>query len=188
MHHHDMGRAHDTRDWRDVADEIVIELIVQCRVDSVDGTGHEQRVAVSKCVHDRLGADIASRTRPVFDEEGLGKAFGEPLTHHARERSARSPASLRSAPPGPNRRDAERSVGRAAGRPRNDHAYRPPRIGLRPNDARDGGQRGSTRCQMQKLPSVGKFHGALPKQPEPDLAVVFHAVLVSVKTIASPES
>ena len=32
------------------------------------------------------------------------------------------------------------------------------RIGLRPRDARHGGDRGSARGQMQKLPSVGKFH------------------------------
>ena len=38
-----------------------------------------------------------------------------------------------------------------------DDAHRPRRIGLRPRDARHGRQRGSARCQMQKL-SAGKFH------------------------------
>jgi hypothetical protein len=37
-------------------------------------------------------------------------------------------------------------------------AHRPRRIGLRPSNARDGRQRGSARCQMQKI-SAGKFHG-----------------------------
>src|SRR5262245_59364241 len=37
-------------------------------------------------------------------------------------------------------------------------AYRPRWIGLRPCDARDGGQRGSARGQKQKF-SAGKFHG-----------------------------
>ena len=43
-----------------------------------------------------------------------------------------------------------------------DDAHRPRRIGLRPRDARHGRQRGSARGQMQKLPSVGKFHFHLP--------------------------
>ena len=41
-----------------------------------------------------------------------------------------------------------------------DDAHRPRRIGLRPCDTRDGRERGSARCQMQKLPA-GKFHGVL---------------------------
>jgi hypothetical protein len=59
---------------------------------------------------------------PVLDEEGLGKAYGEPLTHQARE-----------------------NVGRAAGRERNDHAHWPRGIRLRPCDARHGRQSGSAR-------------------------------------------
>src|SRR5215831_16549275 len=49
-------------------------------------------------------------------------------------------------------------VGGAARRKTYDPAYRPRRVGLRPRDARDGRERGSARGQMQKLPSVGKFH------------------------------
>ena len=37
-------------------------------------------------------------------------------------------------------------------------AHRPRRIGLRPRDARQSGQSGSTRSQMQELSTVGKFH------------------------------
>ena len=50
---------------------------------------------------------------------------------------------------------------RAAGGNADDQAHRPRRIGLRPRDARHGRQRGSARCQMQKL-SAGKFHWVLP--------------------------
>src|SRR5205823_2319878 len=39
-----------------------------------------------------------------------------------------------------------------------DDAHRPRRIGLRPSDPRHGRERGSARCQMQKLPSARKFH------------------------------
>jgi hypothetical protein len=83
-----MGSAHDTRDWHDVAGEIEIKLVVDGRVDRVRRTRQEERVSVGGCTHDRLSADIASRTRPAFDEEGLDKAFGEPLTHQARENVA----------------------------------------------------------------------------------------------------
>src|SRR5262245_35770281 len=49
-------------------------------------------------------------------------------------------------------------VGGAARRKTYDPAYRPRRIGLRSRDPREGRQRGSAGCQMQKLPSAGKFH------------------------------
>ena len=48
--------------------------------------------------------------------------------------------------------------GVSTGRKANDHAHRPRRIGFRARDPRDGRQRGSARCQMQKI-STGKFHG-----------------------------
>ena len=49
----------------------------------------------------------------------------------------------------------------AAGGKADDDAHRPRRIGLRPRSARHGRQRGSTRCQMQKV-SAGKFYGIPP--------------------------
>src|SRR5215471_19972335 len=52
-------------------------------------------------------------------------------------------------------------VGGAARRKTYDLAHRPRRLGLRPRDARDGRERGSAGGQMQKLPSVGKFHFVL---------------------------
>src|SRR3954447_5697846 len=33
------------------------------------------------------------------------------------------------------------------------------RVRLRPSEVRHGRESGSARCQMQKLPSLGKFHG-----------------------------
>src|SRR5262249_8361398 len=53
-----------------------------------------------------------------------------------------------------------RDVSGSASRKADDNADRSRRIGLRPRDARDGRQRGSARCQMQKL-AAGKFHGLL---------------------------
>jgi hypothetical protein len=45
----------------------------------------------------------------------------------------------------------------ASGGKADNDAHRPRWIGLRPRDARHGRQRGSARCQMQKI-SAGKFH------------------------------
>ena len=46
IHHHDIGRADDAGDRRDVADEIEIELVVERRVDRVRRTDQQQRIAV----------------------------------------------------------------------------------------------------------------------------------------------
>ena len=54
--------------------------------------------------------------------------------------------------------DARHDVVGAAGRKRDDPAHRPRRIGLRSRHPRNGRQRGSACCQMQKLSTVGKFY------------------------------
>ena len=79
------GHADDARDRRDVADEIEIELVVERRVDRVRRIDQEQRVAVRRRTHDRLGADIAAGARPVLDDEWLAEPLRQPLTHQARE-------------------------------------------------------------------------------------------------------
>ena len=58
---------------------------------------------------------------------------------------------------------ARRDVRTASGREANNDAHWPRWIGLRPSDARHRRQRGSARGQMQKFPTVGKFHG-VPSQ------------------------
>src|SRR5512133_4192436 len=64
-----------------------------------------------------------------------GRAAPRPLTHQARD-----------------------YVDTAARGKADEDAHRLGRIGLRPSDARHGRQRGSARCQLQKLSSVGKLH------------------------------
>ena len=93
-------------------------------------------MAVRGGVHDRLGSDISARAGPVLNDALLAEAIRQPLCHQA-------PYKVR----------------RTTGRGPDDDAYRPRRVGLRPRDPRQGWQRGSARCQMQKLPSVEKFHG-----------------------------
>jgi len=71
VHHHDVGISDDARDRRDVADEIEVELVVQVRVDRVEATDQEQRVAVSGRAHDRFGGDVAASARPILDDKLL---------------------------------------------------------------------------------------------------------------------
>ena len=139
VHHHDVGCADDSRDWRDVADECEIELLVERRVDGIRLTDREKHIAIGGSTNDRFGGDIGACARPILDDEWLTEPFRQPLTHDARE-------------------DVECA---ARGHP-NDDPHRPRRIGLRPSKARCSRQRGSARGQMQKS-SAGKFHCTLPE-------------------------
>src|SRR5262245_49857928 len=138
MDRHDKRLADDGCDRCDVADEIEIEVVVERRVDRVRRSRQEERVAVRRRLHDRLGTDIAAGTRPVLDDELLAEPLGQPMTDQARG-----------------------DVGSTTGGKSDDNAHWPRRIGLRPRDARQSRQRGSARGQMQEL-STGKFHLNLP--------------------------
>src|SRR5712671_1910437 len=96
-------------------------------------------MAVWGRTHYRLGANAIAGARPVLNDEWLAKPFRQPLTDQARE-----------------------DVGCAARGTSDDDAHRSRRIGLRPSDARDDRECGSTRCQMQKL-TARKFHGVMSR-------------------------
>ena len=133
-----MGYADDAGDRRDVTDKIVVEFLEQRGVDRGSRPDHEERVAVCWCAHDRLNTNIGAATRPVLDDEWLAEPLREPTTYQARG-----------------------DVVHGTGSKRDDEAYRLRRIGLRSRNPRQDWQRGSARCQMQKL-SAGKFYGAPP--------------------------
>src|SRR5262245_56513414 len=123
--------------WRDVVDEIEAETtLVELCIDRVDRSHEEERIAIGRRTHDRLGSNIAGGTRPVLDDERLPKPLRQRLTNQPRS-----------------------CVGRAAAGKADDDAHRPAWVALRPSEARDGGERGSARGQMQELSTVGKFHG-----------------------------
>jgi hypothetical protein len=134
MHRYDVRLPVNACDRRDVADEIKTELVIERGVDGVPTADHEQRVAVRRCAHDRLGADIAAAARSVLDNKLLAEPLRQPLTHRTRD-----------------------DVGRTGRSERHDDAHRPRRIGLCRSDTRNYRQRGSACCQMQKI-SAGKFH------------------------------
>ena len=63
---HHVGRAHQTRDGRDVAYEVERQLFVQRRVDAVSRIHQQHGVAIRRCGHHRLGADVVAAARPVL--------------------------------------------------------------------------------------------------------------------------
>jgi hypothetical protein len=97
------------------------------------GMTDRQCVAVGRRARDPANAQAAACPSHVLDHDGLAERTLHVLDEHTRQ-----------------------WIGRAAGRERHHEGDRPRRIGLRPRDMRHCQQRGSTRCQMQKL-SAGKF-------------------------------
>src|SRR5262249_11702296 len=121
---------------RAVANKIERQLIVERRIDGIVGSGEADGIAVGRRAQHRRHADISASADLVLDEDLLAQTLRQILSN-----------------------DACYGVVRSAGSERHDPMYRPCRIGLRPYDARDGRQRGSNTCQMQKL-TTGKFHCA----------------------------
>jgi hypothetical protein len=61
VHLHDKGKADDTRDRRDVADKVEIELVVERGVDRIRRRDEQQRIAVRRRTYDGFGGDIGGR-------------------------------------------------------------------------------------------------------------------------------
>src|SRR6516165_10372858 len=72
---HDLGLPSDARHWRDVADEIEVEISVECGVDCVCRTNQKERIAVRGRVYDNLRGDIGGRAGPVLDDKRLAKTL-----------------------------------------------------------------------------------------------------------------
>src|SRR6266702_2617326 len=85
VHHHDIREADDSRDRRNVADEIEIELVVKRCVDRAWRAGEDQRISVGGRAHDRLDAEIAAGAWPILDDEWLTKPLRQPLPDQARD-------------------------------------------------------------------------------------------------------
>jgi hypothetical protein len=68
---HDLRHAVHARDRGDVADEVVIEVLVERRVNHIVRADGEQRVAIRWRARHNLGRDIATGAWPVFDDELL---------------------------------------------------------------------------------------------------------------------
>src|SRR5215831_6440723 len=134
VHHHHVRRSGDACNRHNIADEIEVELFVQCRVDYIRRSEQQERIAVRCRARDRFGSDIATGARAVLDDELLAKAFRQPFTHETCEDVSRT-ASLKA----------------------DDQAHRPRRVDLCPGGARQH-RRGNACCEMQEMSPVGKFH------------------------------
>jgi hypothetical protein len=132
--HQDLGQVDNACDRSNVADEIVTEFLVECRVDRRRRVDQEQRIAVRRCAHHRFGADGVAATRPVLGNEWLAEPIRERLPDQARE-----------------------DVGRTAGALSDDYAHWPRWVALCASNARHDRQRGGAAGEMQKS-ATGKFY------------------------------
>jgi hypothetical protein len=114
---------------------IEVQLLVKRRVDHVGRVDEQQRVAVGRRIHDSFRGDVIASTGTVFDDEGLAQSFRQPLANQAGH-YVRGPA----------------------GSITNNEVDWPVRKRLRPRNARDRGESGSARGQVEKFSAVGKFH------------------------------
>ena len=119
--------------------KLKLRLLVERRVDGVGRGYREQRVAVGRRAHHRLGADIAAGAGLIFDDEGLAEPLGEELAHQPHD-----------------------DVLRAAGGKADDQVHRPRRIIERPGANRKSGRSdGGGAGKLQKL-AAAKSHGVSP--------------------------
>src|SRR5215472_5753057 len=116
------------RDRGYIADEIEIEFLVQRDVDCIRRSRQEERIAVRRRAHDRLGGDVAAGAWPVLNNELLTEPLREPLSYQTRD-----------------------DVTRTAGAIADENAHRPRWIGLSPSNVRHRRQRGSAGGQMQEF-------------------------------------
>src|SRR5262249_32858283 len=63
----------DARNRRNVADEIVVELFVERRMDHALNRSQQGRIPIRVSVDDRLDSDVAAAARPVLDNETLAE-------------------------------------------------------------------------------------------------------------------
>jgi hypothetical protein len=83
MHLHAVGLVAYARNRRDVADKIVIELLVERRVYGVRYVHQEERIAIGRRVHYGFGGDIAAGAWTVLNDELLAEPFGQPMRQQA---------------------------------------------------------------------------------------------------------
>src|SRR5262245_9400237 len=135
------GCHHCKRYWREVLLRVVRYFSVGVRVHDKGAKRKEYGITVG-CGPRRLAhANIAAGPSDVLDIELLPERFAEFLSGNPRE-----------------------DIGASAGREWHNHAHRPRRIGLRPRETRHDRERGSAPCEMEKMPTVGKFHFEPPSR------------------------
>jgi hypothetical protein len=101
---HDERKARKARDLGDVPQVVERDVLIEARIDRIRRNGPLERVAVGRRANDGLGSDIVACARPIFDDEALAKATGEPFGCDTR-------ADVRGAPRREAYDDADRTRG-----------------------------------------------------------------------------
>src|SRR5690349_14034921 len=114
MHVEDERNLVDACDRLGLANEIKFEVGIETRVDGVRPVGQEKGIPIRLRAYQRLGGDIARRTRTVVDEELVTQTSGQPLCDYSRN-----------------------DVDLAARGKADDNARGTRRIALRPSETRD---------------------------------------------------
>src|SRR5262245_9572913 len=83
VNYHDIWQKGESRNGRDVLDEIEIEFLIERCIDNIRRSNQEKRIAIGGRTHDRLGGDIAARAGPVVDDEWLAEPLRQPLPYYA---------------------------------------------------------------------------------------------------------
>src|SRR5882672_7308052 len=71
QHHASLSR--ECRDRHDVAKEVEIKIVIECRVPRIRRRSCKQGVTVRTRTHDSFGREIAAGARPVLDNELLAE-------------------------------------------------------------------------------------------------------------------
>ena len=72
VNYHDARLAANARDRGNIADEIVVELLKECRVGRIRRPNNkEERIAIRACLHHCLRPDIAGAAGTILDDEWL---------------------------------------------------------------------------------------------------------------------
>jgi hypothetical protein len=82
---HDERLACDCGDRCDVAQKIVIEIVVDRGVDGVRRPDQKERIPVARRSHDGLSGDVAGGAGPVLDDDRLTQLAGKPFPYQAPE-------------------------------------------------------------------------------------------------------
>jgi hypothetical protein len=115
--------------------KLKLRFVVERRIDRIRRSDLKEGVAIGVRPDDNLGSKIAPSSRSVVDDKLLPELLRKRLSNQARDNVCRGPG-------GEADNEADRSR----------------RIIKRTCNARHGRERGSARCQMEKM-SAGKFQG-----------------------------
>src|SRR5262245_2162204 len=76
---HHLRNTDCARDRRDVADEVVVEAVIERGVDCGAAADREEGVAVGRRAHDRFNSNVAAAAGTVLDDELLTETLRQPL-------------------------------------------------------------------------------------------------------------